>query len=202
MKLIDILKETITKNDISSVIKILKNFKIKDDLGQMMNLYIVDLLEKAIDEGLIKKISSQTNVSEDNVAKIVYAWSKKSYGVYPNNLTINKSSLPNLMTSKEKIFSDFFNKNKGKIYDVWIKSEDDDGRIEDMYYCILANSLDEVKTKVIKLIKQLTLKNKYTNFKLGKIRLEKDKNNFTNNINSKMLQTLTSDKIVFVSSGT
>ena len=54
----------------------------------------------------------------------------------------------------------------------------------------------------MKLIKQLTLKNKYTEFKLGKIRLEKDKKNFTDNMNSKMLQTLTSDKIVFTSSGT
>ena len=94
MKLINILKEAITKNNISSVAKILNNFKIKDDLGQIMDLYSVDLLEKAIDEGLIKKISKQTNIDENDVINIVNAWSKKSYDVYPDNLTVNKSSLP------------------------------------------------------------------------------------------------------------
>ena len=90
MKLIDILKEAVNKENISSVVNILNNFKHKDKLRQTVNLYSVDQLEDAIDKGLVKKISSQTNIDENNVAKIIYAWSKKYFDVYPDNLTINK----------------------------------------------------------------------------------------------------------------
>ena len=66
MKLIDILKEAVNKENTSSVVNILNNFKHKDKLRQTVNLYSVDQLEDAIDKGLVKKISSQTNIDSYN----------------------------------------------------------------------------------------------------------------------------------------